>query len=126
MIQVIVVEAGKTPYTKLIESGLESLQSAVGGYIEAIYPWDDPVCIICNENGKLDGLELNRALRDEDGDIYDVISGTFLIAGLGYDDFTSVPLDLIEKYSQLYERPEAFIKTPRGVLVYPALDHVMM
>lgn len=25
---------------------------------------------ICNEEGKLEGLPLNRALRDEDGDIY--------------------------------------------------------
>lgn len=25
---------------------------------------------VCNEEGKLEGLPLNRALRDEDGDIY--------------------------------------------------------
>ena len=39
-------------------------------YIEAIYPYEDPVALVCNEEGKLEGLPLNRALRDEDGDIY--------------------------------------------------------
>ena len=37
------------------------------GYIEAIYPYDDPVALICGEEAKLEGKPLNRALRDEDG-----------------------------------------------------------
>ena len=53
-----------------------SLQHEVGGYIEAIYPYEDPVALVCNEEGKLEGLPLNRAPRDEDGDIYDVVAGT--------------------------------------------------
>ena len=64
-IAVLIVEPGKEPYVKEIASGLE-----VGGYIEAIYPYEDPVALVCNEEGKLEGLPLNRALRDEDGDIY--------------------------------------------------------
>ena len=36
----------------------------------AIYPYEDPVALVCNEEGKREGLPLNRALRDEDGDIY--------------------------------------------------------
>ena len=69
-IAVLIVEPGKEPYVKEIDSGLESLQHEVGGCIEAIYPYEDPVALICNEEGKLEGLPLNRALRDEDGDIY--------------------------------------------------------
>ena len=69
-IAVLVVEPGKEPYVKEIDSGLESLQHEVGGYIEAIYPYEDPVALVCNEEGKLEDLPLNRALRDEDGDIY--------------------------------------------------------
>lgn len=79
-IAVLIVEPGKEPYVKEIDSGLESLQHEVGGYIEAIYPYEDPVALVCNEEGKLEGLPLNRALRDEDGDIYDVVAGTFLVA----------------------------------------------
>ena len=69
-IAVLIVEPGKEPYVKEIDSGLESLQHEVGGYIEAIYPYEDPIALVCNEEGKLEGLPLNRALRDEDGDIY--------------------------------------------------------
>ena len=69
-IAVLIVEPGKEPYVKEIDSGLESLQHEVGGYIEAIYPYEDPVALVCNEEDKLEGLPLNRALRDEDGDIY--------------------------------------------------------
>ena len=69
-IAVLVVEPGKEPYVKEIDSNLKSLQHEVGGYIEAIYPYEDPVALVCNEEGKLEGLPLNRALRDEDGDIY--------------------------------------------------------
>ena len=42
-------------------------------------PAGDTVCVVCNEEGKLEGLPLNRALRDEDGDIYDVVAGTFMV-----------------------------------------------
>ena len=64
------IERTKGQYVKEIDSGLESLQHEVGGYIEAIYPYEAPVALVCNEEGKLEGLPLNRALRDEDGDIY--------------------------------------------------------
>ena len=69
-IAVLIVEPGKEPYVKEIDSNLKSLQHEVGGYIEAIYPYEDPVALVCNEEGKLEGLPLNRALRDEDSDIY--------------------------------------------------------
>lgn len=55
-ITVLVVEPGKTPYVKEIDSGLVSLQSEVGGWIEAVYPFEDPVAIVCNEEGKLEGF----------------------------------------------------------------------
>ena len=67
---VVVVEPEKAPRIADVGSDLKSLQDMVGGYIEAIYPFDDPVAIVCNEEAKLEGLPLNRALRDEDGDIY--------------------------------------------------------
>ena len=45
-------------YVKEIDSDLKSLQHEVGGYIEAIYPYEDPVALVCNEEGK---LEIGRA-----------------------------------------------------------------
>ena len=61
--------------------------------IEAIYPYEDPVALVCNEEGKLEGLPLNRALRDEDGDIYDVVAGTFMVVGLTDDSFGSLTVE---------------------------------
>lgn len=46
------------------------------------YPFEDPVAIVYNDDGKLMGLPLNRALRDESGEAYDVVAGTFLVVGL--------------------------------------------
>ena len=114
--KVLVVEPMKTPYIKEIDKGLDSLQKEVGGYIEAVYPFEDRVGIICNEEGKLLGLKLNRALRDDDGEIYDVISGTFLVVGLGDEDFTSLNGKDIEKFSEMFKSPEIFRNTPSGIM----------
>lgn len=62
LIYVVLCEPGKKACITTIHNTLESLQQIVGGYIEAVYPFDNPVVIICNEEGKIIGLELNRAL----------------------------------------------------------------
>lgn len=116
---VLVVEPEKAPYTKEITPGLKSLQTEVGGYIEAIYPYEDPVAIICNEEGKLNGLPLNRSLRDEDGKIYDVLAGTFLITGLGDEDFCSLKPDQIAKFSMQFRTPEMFMRYGDQLVVLP-------
>ena len=103
---VLMVEPGKAPYQAAIGADLKSLQQVVGGYIESIAPYDDPVAIVCNEEGKLEQLPFNRGLRDESGNLYDYIAGNFMIVGLGEEDFTSLPPEYIEKYSQLFAQPE--------------------
>ena len=78
--KILVIEPLKAPYVKEIRGNLKSMQAIVGGLIEAIYPFDDPeIALICNDEGKLMGLPYNRALRDEDGRIYDVVAGTFFL-----------------------------------------------
>ena len=94
---VLVVEPLKAPYEKEIDPGLESLQHEVDGYIEAL-SLDDDSFIICNEEGKINGLELNRAIRDERGRIADIIAGTFLVVGSGEEDFISLTPEQIKKY----------------------------
>ena len=114
--KVLVVEPMKTPYIKKIDKGLDSLQKEVGGYIEVVYPFEDRVGIICNEEGKLLGLKSNRALREDNGEIYDVISGTFLVVGLGDEDFTSLNDKQIDKFSEMFKSPEIFRNTPSGIM----------
>ena len=120
MLNVLVVESEKAPYVKSIPSGLASLQKEVGGYIQAIYPWeDDPCCIVCDEEARLKNSPYNRVLRDEDGDIYDVVSGTFLIVGLGDDNFTSLESRCIQRYSELFSVPELFFRVGDRLVVIP-------
>lgn len=110
IMKVLMVEPGKSPYAAEIESGLKSLQAAVGGDIQAVYPYEDPVALICNEEGKLMELPLNRALFDDDGHIYDIVSGNFLIVGLGEENFTDLSPDLMEKYGEQFKYPEKFAR----------------
>lgn len=118
-ITVLVVEPGKEPYEKDISPGLASLQHEVGGHIQAVYPHDDPVSIICDEESKLKGSPLNRALRDEDGHIYDVLAGTFLITGLAEETFSSLGEDLMQKYKEHYKMPEMFLRVDGRLVVLP-------
>ena len=68
------------------------------------------------------GLPLNRALRDEDGQMYDAIAGDFLVVGLGEEDFASLTPELAQKYEQLFHQPEAFLKLGNRLLVLPMPD----
>lgn len=116
-IKVLVIEPGKAPYVKDIDSGLKSLQNEVAGWIEAIYPFEDPVAVICNEEGKLNGLPLNRALIDDDsGEIYDIVAGTFLITGLTDDNFGSLNDEQVKKFSERFKHPEEFLRMGNHII----------
>ena len=116
---VLVVEPRKEPYLKEIDPGLHSLQAEVGGDIAASYPFNDPVGLVLNDEGKLIGLELNRGLRDEDGNLYDIMAGTFLVVGLGEEDFTSLPPELAQKYMEHFKQPEQFISLNGQIIALP-------
>ena len=107
-LRVLVVEPERTPYVKEIPHTLEALQQEVGGLIEVIYPYTDLVGLVCNEEGKLLGLPLNRALIDENGKMRDIVCGTFLVTGLGAEDLASLPPDLLEKYYRHFQAIEYF------------------
>lgn len=108
--KVILVEPEKEARICEIECSLEAEQKTVEGYIEVIYPFSDEVAIICNDEGKVNALPLNRALYDDTGEIYDIICGTFIVCGLTEDDFCSIPEELIDKYLNLFRSPEMFLK----------------
>ena len=107
--EVLLVEPGKEARMTEVSNDLRSLQSLVGGYIEATYPFDDPVALVCNDEGKIMQMPLNRALRGEDGKIYDAIAGPFFICGLGEDNFCSLPKELQGKYVEKFRWPEKFL-----------------
>ena len=106
-IKVLMVEPGKTPKVTTIKNELESLQDAVSigagerGLIEIITISED-ACILCNEEGKLIGLEPNRRLGD------DILCGVFYVTGNGEEDLASLSEENIEAYKKIFEKPDAF------------------
>ncbi|MCR5056026.1 MAG: DUF3846 domain-containing protein [Clostridia bacterium] len=110
-IKVLVVRPGERPFETEIDRNLESMQELVGGYIEQVCPFNDDVSLICNEEGKIYGLTPNRALRTEEGEIFDVIAGTFFIAYSPSDseNFESLPDDLSKKYTEYFKYPECIV-----------------
>ena len=114
-IKVVRVAPMKKPEVVTIDDGLESLQHEVDGYIEICYPFEDDVCIVLNEEGKLGGYLPNRAIMDGDT-IVDIIFGTFIVCG--FDDeggLVSLTDEQVETYTDLYARPEMFISNGRGI-----------
>ena len=109
--RVIVVEPKKKPMVQDIDAGLESMRKIVGGSIQAIYPFDEPVALICNEEGKLLNLPLNRALRDDAGNVYDIISGTFFVCAAPPDSdrFEGLTDQQVKTYIERFATPEMFL-----------------
>lgn len=116
--KVVVVEPMRRPYVKDIDEGLESLQHEVDGYIEAVYPFDDEVAIVCNEEGKLNGQMPNRGLFDDNGKLYDILVGTFLVVGLTEEDFGSLSDELAEKYVKKFWKMETFFRMDGEIRVW--------
>ena len=116
---VLAVLPGKTPERMELDGSLESMQAFVGGTIQAVFPFSDPVAIVCNDEGKLLGLGYNRVLWDDDGNVYDILCGPFFICGLGDEAFVSLSEELIEKYTQLFQHPELFLRVGNQLMVVP-------
>lgn len=108
--KILFVEPGKEAQPAEIQGDLKEMQAIVGGRIQALYPWEDPVALICNDEGKLLSLPLNRALED-----YDVIAGNFFICGVEGDGFVSLSDPLMIKYQKKFRYPELIINTPMGL-----------
>lgn len=77
--------------------------------------------MICNEEGKLLGLPLNRALRDENGEIYDAIAGTFFICGALADseNFTSLTDEQVAYWLRRFAKPEFFVSVNGKLICVP-------
>lgn len=118
-LEVLLVKPGQYAEMTEIEAGLSSMQNIVGGYIEALHYFDEPVALVCNERGKINGSELNRAIKDENGKIVDIVAGTFFVCGEGDENFTSLPSEHREKFEKIFKNPEAFLKMGKSVMAIP-------
>lgn len=109
--KVLIVESEKAPRAAEIGEGLEAMQAVVGGLIQAVYPFSEPVALVCNDEGKLLGLPPSRILRDlATGIPYDVVCGTFFLCAAPPDSesFESLSTEQTARYTELLLRPETF------------------
>ena len=85
--KVIIKEPEVASYGADIPNTLEDLQKVVGGYIETLSAMPGLV-IICNEEGRLQGLKHNCEFAGID------FVGTIIFAGTDGDEFTDISDDL--------------------------------
>ena len=91
-IRVLKIEPGKMPYEKEMVNDLEGIQAEVDGLFECVYLEDGCIAVV-NEEGKLNGMELNRRIGN------DIIAGPFFICGDSADgEFVSLTDAECEKY----------------------------
>ena len=101
-IRILKVEPQKLPYEKEISNDLEGIQSEVEGLFECIY-LDDNCILVCNDEGKLNGMELNRRVCN------DIIAGPFFIVGDSQDgEFISLTDEQIEQYTEEFGKIQEF------------------
>ncbi len=118
---ILLIEPNQAPRPHTTTDALEAMQNIVGGPIQAVYPFEEPVALICNEEAKLDGMPPNRALRGEDGNMYDIICGTFFLCAAPPDSesFESLTEEQIDRYTQLFRYPEVFLRFNGRIVAVP-------
>lgn len=102
---VLVVEPGYEPYEKTIPNTLEAKQELVGGLITAIYPYEEMVAIVANDEGILLDMEFNRSVEGGYGGVF----GPFFVCGLTENDFCSLPPDQMERFKQKFHKAELLL-----------------
>lgn len=100
LLRIVFVEPGKPAYAAEIENTLRAEQRAVGGKIEMVCN-QDGTAILCNKEGKLEGLPANRRLADGG-----VLVGNFFVIGEGEENFRSLTDEEIQKYLARFTESE--------------------
>jgi hypothetical protein len=117
VLRVIYVEPNKEARVMDMPHTLEAEQKAVGGLIELVYN-DDDTAIVCNDEGKLIGMEGNRRLGNGT-----IIAGPFFVVGLTEDDFRSLTDEEVVKYMNRFAEPEQIsqeeVESDMGFTIIP-------
>ena len=118
---ILKLEPGKKPEEADIPDTLCAMQEIVGGTIQALYPFSEPIALICNDEGKVLGLPFNRGLRDKTGKLYDVISGTFFLCGApaNSDCFASLTEQQSAWCLERFRIPELIFPLNGSLIVLP-------
>lgn len=98
-LRILMKRVNQEPEEMEIEDTLEAKQALVDGLIEVVYV-SDGLLLICNEEGKLDGLLPNLVFE------FDYIAGDCFFIGDDYEnsDFKSLTDEQIEEVKELCEK----------------------
>ncbi len=123
-LEVLYVRPNKTAEFVEIDNDLASMQNLVDGYIEEYMPFDDEVAVICNEEGKMKNLDLNRGIYDKNGKLLDIICGSFFLcyAPIESEKFLPLPANLRAKYEKMFKEPERFFLSEKGIIAEKILE----
>lgn len=123
-IHVVMVEPGKMAREADIGTELSDMQRAVGGgFIETFYPFDESVCCVLDDEGKLNGSLPNRAIYGENGHVDDVIFGPFFICDCSGENFGSLTSEQAERYKKMFLKPERFMMAGGEIIATKYTPH---
>ena len=125
-IKVVLCEPGRMARYVKIGTDLEDLQKIVGGMIETYYPFEEQVCIVCNDEGKINGMRPNRAIYDDDHNIQDIIFGPFFICDCSGPNFGSLTDQQLDYYGHLFGSPEHFVRHEGKIVGIPYMPSIDM
>ena len=111
-IKVVLCEPGKVARVAEIGTELSDLQRVVGGLIEPYYPFEEQVCIVCNDEGKYNGMRPCRAIYGEGREMMDIIFGPFFICDCSTPYFGSLNKEQLERYKKQFQNPGKLRPSP--------------
>ena len=103
----MLLRPGKEAMLINIEPSFRQIEELVGGLADLTWPINERFCIAVNDTGKLDGLPLNRALRNAEGKIVDIYAGNVVILGShGGEGFDDLMPDEVEELMERFGKQE--------------------
>lgn len=105
-IKVVLLEPSKLARSVEIDASLEGMQKTVGGLIEPFYLFEEQVCIVCNEESKINGMHPNRSVKNDEGIMVDFIFGPAFICDCRGESLDSLSDEQINRYSKMFRYPE--------------------
>lgn len=118
-IKVVLLEPGKLARAAEIDASLAGMQKTVGGLIEPFYPFEEQVCIVCNEESKINGMRPNRSVKNDNGVMVDFIFGPAFICDCRGENLDSLSDEQIDRYGKMFRYPEHLARVNDTLLGIP-------
>jgi len=104
--KVLLIKPMEHPQVVDIEDSLDEFYRILEcDCITATYPWADRVALVTDDNGGFTEKSFSRYIPE----LEQPIKENFFLCGLGEENFTELPENLIRKYTERFWGPEAFV-----------------